>query len=200
MPLPDEDLLAISDVASHLGKSDEYVKTKLRQRKFQRVIIEYRTTSGGQWTSHYYFDKAVWPFGANTTHKDQESDLHHLLDPKEGDESWLEDAREIFTPASAVEAFVQENDNRPEQPNASSSPATGIQLDISKMSENLRIAIQADTDLYSHGGITTNRGDREQINEWLQRNHPSLTLNRRETIITVVNRRKGGAPCTGQSK
>jgi len=190
MGLPDEELLPIKDVADRWKKSEKYVLSKLRRRQFQRVIIEI-IDAGGQWTAYYYFDQSVWPYGKSELKKESPGEIHYLMQKNNyKTEKWLEDAATIYLPLKEVEVFESEHNFHL----ASDATQDFSKMDFSKMSENLRVAIAADTYLYSQNRMQRNRGDREQIDNWLNQNYPHLRKHTKEAIILVVNRRKGGAP------
>jgi hypothetical protein len=198
MRLPDEDLLSVADIATRWKRPEHYVLRKLQRRQFSRVIITKKFSTGALWQAHYYFDKSEWPHPKHETTVDVKRpswvEMHYLLGQDDENDRWLEGAEAIYIPNSSVKACEQENDIRSEQPSATPSPINPSQLDFSKMSAHLRIAIQADLYLYSQGNITNKQGHRKQITDWLIKEHPTLTANAREAIIAVINRKKGGAP------
>lgn len=208
MGLPQEDLLEIEDIAARWGKEKAYVRTKVRQCRFQRVIIEKVSGRNNRWTAHYYFNREIWPFKETdgpspiTQNGPSGADIHYLLlpDPKKPKEPnifpndrWLEDAETIFVPLKAVEAFEEESGIA-----FNSSAASPIDLskllDRGNMSEALRIAIEANIHLYTQKNLLQHRGDREQIRAWIEQRYPHLSKNLLDHIVSVVNRRKGGSP------
>ena len=75
-----------------------------------------------------------------------------------------------------------------------------IDLNSKDMSEELKIALQAWDAIYnSEGYLNPKIGHKDNIKNWIEKNHPQLTDAAKERIATVVNlNKKGGATPTEQ--
>ena len=84
-------------------------------------------------------------------------------------------------------------------PNAESAPLPlpDMKKDNPYYSVELEMAISAWMALYQNNKILTNRGNKEQIREWIKKHYPKATQGAIERIAKVVNpNKKGGAPST----
>lgn len=194
MGLPELGRFTLEEVATRWGKPVSYVEEMARTLRFKYIIIEGENTSGSRQTWHIYFGRTLWPkkYGSKrTTLTIGRQEVAALwLDSKE----WhrREKSEVVYIPRSALEACEKVHDI-----NSAASPVSPLdlsRLDVSKVSESLRIAIAADTHLYAQNQIRQNLGHREQIDTWLRREYPHLTENRRGHIVSVVNRHLGGSP------